>query len=233
MFWKKTGKKITIQGSDVAGFDKSKVECFNYHKMGHFARECRAPRSQDRGKREIYKHGPKEEQPAPKALMAIDGLPEFVNDTVIDDSRPTPGIDASKCNTSDLQSNNFSVYEHGESLEKEKTWPKNNFAHKNVTPRAVLLKTGRTPITISRPNMNVAQPKLTSFAKTTHSNVKRHFQGKLAVRTQSRVPRISTVTEKILTVDSKFSTAKSTLTADLGNKGKAVKASACWIWRPE
>nr|GFD27834.1 ribonuclease H-like domain-containing protein [Tanacetum cinerariifolium] len=23
-FWKKTGKKITIQGSDVAGFDKSK-----------------------------------------------------------------------------------------------------------------------------------------------------------------------------------------------------------------
>ncbi|GKD47144.1 hypothetical protein Tco_1271789 [Tanacetum coccineum] len=25
-FWKKTGKKITIQGSDVASFDKSKVE---------------------------------------------------------------------------------------------------------------------------------------------------------------------------------------------------------------
>nr|GEZ81639.1 hypothetical protein [Tanacetum cinerariifolium] len=28
-FWKRTGKKICIQGSDVAGFDKSKVECFN------------------------------------------------------------------------------------------------------------------------------------------------------------------------------------------------------------
>nr|GEY31664.1 ribonuclease H-like domain-containing protein [Tanacetum cinerariifolium] len=54
-FWKKTGKKITIQGTDVAGFDKSKVECFNCHKMGHFTRECKAPRSQDKGRREIYK----------------------------------------------------------------------------------------------------------------------------------------------------------------------------------
>nr|GEV41227.1 ribonuclease H-like domain-containing protein [Tanacetum cinerariifolium] len=33
-FWKKTWKKISIQGSDVAGFDKSKVKCFSCHKMG-------------------------------------------------------------------------------------------------------------------------------------------------------------------------------------------------------
>nr|GEV89694.1 PGR5-like protein 1A, chloroplastic [Tanacetum cinerariifolium] len=32
-FWKKTGKKISIQGSDVAEFDKLKVECFNCHKI--------------------------------------------------------------------------------------------------------------------------------------------------------------------------------------------------------
>nr|GFA47557.1 hypothetical protein [Tanacetum cinerariifolium] len=56
-FWKKTGKKISIQGSDVAGFDKSKVECFNCHKMGHFVREFRAPRSQDRGRRDNYRQG--------------------------------------------------------------------------------------------------------------------------------------------------------------------------------
>nr|GEW19976.1 hypothetical protein [Tanacetum cinerariifolium] len=73
-FWKKTGKKISIQGSNVTGFDKSKVECFNCHKMGHFAREYRAPKSQDRGRRDNYRQGSKAEEQAPKALMAIDGV---------------------------------------------------------------------------------------------------------------------------------------------------------------
>nr|GEW09106.1 ribonuclease H-like domain-containing protein [Tanacetum cinerariifolium] len=72
-FWKKTGKKISIQGTDVAGFDKSKVECFNCHKTGHFTRECRAPRSQDRGRRDNYRQGSKVKEHAPKVLMAIDG----------------------------------------------------------------------------------------------------------------------------------------------------------------
>nr|GEW91514.1 hypothetical protein [Tanacetum cinerariifolium] len=76
IYWKKTGKKISIQGTDVAGFDKSKVECFNCHKMGHFAKECRAPKSQDRGRREKYRQEENhalvadEEAPTEFALMA-------------------------------------------------------------------------------------------------------------------------------------------------------------------
>nr|GFB93055.1 ribonuclease H-like domain-containing protein [Tanacetum cinerariifolium] len=75
------------------------------------------------------------------------------------------------------------------------------------------------------------QPKMISFAKTAHSNVQRPFQRRSAVRTQPRVLKVSTVTGKIPIIDSKYSTIKPTFTADLENKEKAVKASACWIWR--
>ncbi|GJT42981.1 ribonuclease H-like domain-containing protein [Tanacetum coccineum] len=46
-FYQRTGKKIIINGSDTFGYDKSKVECFNCHKMGHFSRECRGPNNQE------------------------------------------------------------------------------------------------------------------------------------------------------------------------------------------
>nr|GFD23009.1 hypothetical protein [Tanacetum cinerariifolium] len=42
--------------------------------MGHFARECKAPRSQDMGRRENFKQGSKIEEHTPKALMEIDGV---------------------------------------------------------------------------------------------------------------------------------------------------------------
>ncbi|GJU24808.1 putative ribonuclease H-like domain-containing protein [Tanacetum coccineum] len=45
-FFKKTGRKLIINGKEPIGFDKTKVECFNCHRRGHFARECRATRNQ-------------------------------------------------------------------------------------------------------------------------------------------------------------------------------------------
>nr|GFD35981.1 hypothetical protein [Tanacetum cinerariifolium] len=42
--------------------------------MGHFARECRAPRSQEKGRKESYRLGSKAEEKSSKALMAIDGV---------------------------------------------------------------------------------------------------------------------------------------------------------------
>ncbi|GKC19823.1 ribonuclease H-like domain-containing protein [Tanacetum coccineum] len=40
-FYKKTGRKLQFDAKEAVGFDKTKVECYNCHKTGHFARECR------------------------------------------------------------------------------------------------------------------------------------------------------------------------------------------------
>ncbi|GJR25461.1 hypothetical protein Tco_1101693 [Tanacetum coccineum] len=55
-FYKKTRRKLIFNGKEPVGFDKTKVECFNYHRRCHFARECRATRNQgNRNGDEIYR----------------------------------------------------------------------------------------------------------------------------------------------------------------------------------
>nr|GFA22865.1 ribonuclease H-like domain-containing protein [Tanacetum cinerariifolium] len=44
----KTGINLGASGTASMGFDMSKVECYNCHSKGHFARECRSPKDQRR-----------------------------------------------------------------------------------------------------------------------------------------------------------------------------------------
>ncbi|GJT11624.1 ribonuclease H-like domain-containing protein [Tanacetum coccineum] len=80
-FYKKTGRKLHFDAKEPVGFDKTKVECYNCHKTGHFARECRLKGNQDARRRDAgnsgYKakdngrrHGKQEET---KALVTLDG----------------------------------------------------------------------------------------------------------------------------------------------------------------
>ncbi|GJY87795.1 ribonuclease H-like domain-containing protein [Tanacetum coccineum] len=75
-YYQRICKKIFINTNDTAGYDKSKVECFNYHKMRHFARECRAPRSKEgqfRNQDNTRKKGNNEDASS-KEMLAIDSV---------------------------------------------------------------------------------------------------------------------------------------------------------------
>nr|GEZ86171.1 ribonuclease H-like domain-containing protein [Tanacetum cinerariifolium] len=55
-FFKNTGRKLNLTENDSVAFDKNKVECYNYHKRGHFARECQAPRGQDNRSQDVTRN---------------------------------------------------------------------------------------------------------------------------------------------------------------------------------
>nr|GEZ86241.1 hypothetical protein [Tanacetum cinerariifolium] len=73
-FLKNIRRKFSMNGNDTIGFDKSKVECYNCHKMRHFARECRSPRSQDTKHKESTRRTMHVETLASAALVSCDGL---------------------------------------------------------------------------------------------------------------------------------------------------------------
>nr|GEX72365.1 ribonuclease H-like domain-containing protein [Tanacetum cinerariifolium] len=47
-FLHKAGRILGANGPTSMGFDMSKVECYNFHRKGHFARECRSPKDSRR-----------------------------------------------------------------------------------------------------------------------------------------------------------------------------------------
>nr|GEV64053.1 hypothetical protein [Tanacetum cinerariifolium] len=73
-FLKNTRRKFSMNGNETIGFDKYKVDCYNCHKRGYFARDCKALRNQENKNIESTRRIVPIEAPASLALVSCDEL---------------------------------------------------------------------------------------------------------------------------------------------------------------
>ncbi|GKE37278.1 putative ribonuclease H-like domain-containing protein, partial [Tanacetum coccineum] len=84
LIWRNKEEIKTISLDDL-----SKVECYNCHKNGHFARECRALRNQENRGRENNRRTMTVETPTKNALVAQDGIGGYEWSYQAEEEHPT------------------------------------------------------------------------------------------------------------------------------------------------
>nr|GEW97622.1 ribonuclease H-like domain-containing protein [Tanacetum cinerariifolium] len=247
-YFQKTSKKISINWSDTAGYDKTKVERFNCHNIRHFARECRSlrnqesrPKNQDSSRKTVIV-----EDTSSKAMVAIDGA-GFDWSYLRDDEVPT-----------NMALMGFSDSEKTGQREVRPVWNHvmrvnhQNFSNSKriFAPTAVLTKSGIVPISTTRqsssrvaapvstarpintdapkPIVNIAKSRQNAFQKT-HSLSRRPFHKQTTLKNRYLVN-----TAKVKSVNTVYTVKGKSMISAIGKQGSnAAKSPTCWVWRPK
>ncbi|GJU19086.1 retrovirus-related pol polyprotein from transposon TNT 1-94 [Tanacetum coccineum] len=120
----------------------------------------------------------------------------------------------------------------------------NNCPKRNMVPRTVLTRSGLITLNIAR-LVNTVQPRtavnneglIKNVINKVYSTARRPFNKITAANNSNFNQEVNTVKDNVNTVRLKAvvntTRPKTVLSAVKGNKGNAIKASACWDWRPK
>ncbi|GKC53405.1 putative ribonuclease H-like domain-containing protein, partial [Tanacetum coccineum] len=256
-FIKKTGRNLDLNGKETIGFDRIKVECYNYHRRGHFARECRAPRNQGNRNRD----DPRRNAPVDTSTTCsrwdsvINSRESDVDDNPVNDRFKTSegfhvvpppytrnympprldlsfvGLDESVFKTA-VKKTTTSMPEIETSISKtiatkSRQVPVNDAKQSSI--RATTLINIARPVNTAalKPKVNDALPTTYSYFKA-HSPVRRTFNQKSAAKTNNFNKEVNTARVNNVTTAG----PKAVVSDAKGNGENAIKSSACWIWRP-
>nr|GEY20547.1 hypothetical protein [Tanacetum cinerariifolium] len=228
-YMKRTDRNLDMNGQRIS-FDKLKVEGFNYHKNGHFARECKAPKNQDNRGREYGRKTVLVETSTKNALIAQDRTGGYDWSYQAEKEIPTnyafmaltsSGSSSSSESKMPSKRDLRLIDEHFESVYVDvisniapsdvKTVKTIDVNHKVLTRLGKINIAGASVNIVFRPvntagsKSTVNHPRMISNAfKRVHSQVIRPFN--------------------------KYSSYKKTI---FNKEVNAVKASGCWVWRPK
>ncbi|GJU07139.1 ribonuclease H-like domain-containing protein [Tanacetum coccineum] len=220
-FINKTRRNLNFNGKETVGFDKTKVECYNCHRKGHFARECRVPRNQGNRNRDSVRRV----VPVETSTNALVVQDEIALQKQYDQQREA------------LNKSNLEIigYQMGlESLEARIVVHEKN---EGVYEESIVFLEYDVQFPLLLQGTSCPQ-NLTyvGIDETTFMSVVRKTTTSVSETEASTSKTSNDIAEKPNTVRFNNVTTtgpKTVVNAAKGKKGNAVKFSACWIWRPK
>nr|GEW71343.1 ribonuclease H-like domain-containing protein [Tanacetum cinerariifolium] len=188
-------------------FNKTKLECFNCHKRGHFARECRAPMNQDsRNRKPIRRTVPVEATTSNALVSQCDGLGYDWSDQVEE------GYNA----VQPPYTGNFMP-------------PKPNLVYPSLDD-FVDVNESVSEFVVEKPI--VESNELKTVRKENRAPT---IEDRVSISEEEDEPKVQTVKPNFTKFRRKVNTArpKAVLNDVQGNHVTVVKALACWVLRPK
>nr|GEW66695.1 putative ribonuclease H-like domain-containing protein [Tanacetum cinerariifolium] len=216
-FLQKTGINLGANGPTSMGFDLSKVECYNCHRKGHFAKECRSPKDSRRT----------EEEPANFPLMAFLASSSS-SDTEVSLTKPTQDLSHTNRPTAPIIEDWISDSEDESETKAPQIVPSfvqssegnhkpyalltHTNIPKHMVPVAVLTQskpvsiTAVRPVSAAVPKIMVTQPRLAHPIVTkSKSPIRWHITRSQSPKTSNLPPRVTAVQALVGVIDSGFS----------------------------
>ncbi|GKA48265.1 ribonuclease H-like domain-containing protein [Tanacetum coccineum] len=249
-FLKNTGRKFSVNGIETIVFDKSKVESYNCHKRGHFARECRAPRNQENRNRESTRRSMPVESTTSNVLISCNGLGDYYWSDQAEEGPTNFALMAysstssnskvstnSNCSSSCLENVKILKEQNEQLLKDLRTSKLNDIAYKTV-------ETSETKVSADKPKfvrknngalifedwVSDSEKEDVSQDKIQKKTVKSSFAKIEFVKSKEQGKNVNTVRPKAVVNTAR---PKAVVNAIKRNHVNAVKASAGWVWKPK